>query len=59
MAILMAKFKNQDWQEVDKTNPDSDYTEEEQKAYLEGEYRSVFGPAYLFKWVEEKELVMA
>lgn len=51
MATLLAKFKNHEWQEVDKTNPDSEYTEQEQKDQLLYEYKMVFGPAYLFKWI--------
>jgi hypothetical protein len=60
MAILLAKYKNHEWQEIDKTNPNSDYSEQEQKEYMLNEYKLTFGPSYMFKWVnEDAELVEA
>ena len=54
MSILMGKFKNQEWEEFDKTNPDSDYAEEEQQTYLLNEYKEISGQGWMFKWVEEE-----
>ena len=47
---LMGKHKTEEWQELDKTNPDSDYTEKEQMAYMEKEWRIALGQGWLFKW---------
>ena len=56
MATLMGKYKNGEWLKIDKTNPDSDFTaEQEQKDYLISEYKLI-EPEWMFKWVEEKEV---
>lgn len=55
MARLMGKFKMQEWKELDHTDPDSDYPLEEQKKYLESEYRTALGQGHLFKWIEESD----
>lgn len=54
MAKLLGKFKMQEWKVLDKTDPSSDYPLEEQKNYLEGEYRTCLGQGWLFKWIEEE-----
>lgn len=55
MARLLGKFKMQEWKVLDKTDPSSDYPLEEQKAYIEGEYRMTLGQGWLFKWESQPE----
>ena len=50
MPILMGKFKNGEWEEVESTEPNSDKTEQEK--YLLYEYKAEFGQSWMFKWVE-------
>lgn len=52
MSRLMAKFKNGEWKEIDHTNPDSDFPEQEQKDYLLSEYKLTLGQGWMFKWEE-------
>jgi len=59
MAILMGKCKLQEWKEIDRTNPDSDFTEQEQKDYMESEYRLIVGREWMFKWVETESIAAA
>ena len=46
---LMGKYKNQEWEEIDQTNPDSEHTEQEQQTYLKNEYQLAFGREWMFK----------
>lgn len=60
MYKILAKFKNNDWEEVDHTNPDSDRPEDEQAQYLIQEYKMAGGQAYMVKAVQvEDDLVPA
>jgi len=47
---LMGKLKNGEWQEIEKTNPDSDYTLQEQMKYIEQEWKIALGQGWMFKW---------
>lgn len=53
MARLLGQHKMKDWVELDHTDPNSDYPQEEQKAYLEREYRLSLGQGWAFKWVDD------
>jgi hypothetical protein len=53
ISRIFGKYKNQEWQELDHTNPDSDYTLPEQQAHLEGEWKVAMGNAWLFKWQDD------
>lgn len=53
ISRLMGKSKNQEWQELDHTNPDSDYTIDEQRSYLQGEWSIAMGQGWMFKWIDD------
>ena len=53
MKILYGKFKNHEWKEIDRTNPDSEHTEEEQMKYLLKEYKEADSLGYLLEWRDE------
>lgn len=53
MWHLYAKFKNEEWKEIDHTDSDTNEEDQEgQKKYLENEYRVCMGRSYMFKWVK-------
>lgn len=55
MHRLMGKYKNnKDWVRIDKTNPDSDYTEKEQMEHILGEYSLTLGKDWKLKWVKDE-----
>jgi len=53
MAKLYGKYKLQDWIEVEKTNPASQRTEQEQKKDILSEYKEAFGQGWMFEWRDE------
>ena len=53
MARFMGKFKDGNWEEIDKTNPDSKLTDKKQMLDTLKEYQDTFGRSWLFKWVDD------
>ena len=50
MWILMAKYKNNEWEELDTIQPDS---LPEQRDALLRVYKQELGQAYLLKWIQK------
>ena len=49
--ILIGKFKNSDWKEVDRIDSD----DQDEMDFLLAEYKKEKGQGWLLKWVEEVE----
>ena len=61
MATLMGKYKNDEWEAVDQTDPTSHVSEKDQMKAIEADYKDTFGSCWLWKWEIEipAELVPA
>ena len=51
MAILMGKFKNQEWEEIERSPAAPNH----QQRIIQ-EYKDVFGQGWMFEWRDEEKI---